>query len=237
MKQLDFTRRHAVVLGLSAAVVGGFGCATAVAVSNSSNRGSSLTTNFVEGTVVLTDDIVAFGRPDAAMAQSMGKADTVAFLGRTNTYLLVEGGDALLSMTKLDPARLTLTQDNHRLFIKDKTIWGTLEFSYASDAATVTEEEKVFFQTLRFDRSSPKTMTRNVDIKGAVYPAIKLQGAAFTEMQKARKLSFRAPSTIETKSKPDVGKFARLPAAIVVDVATAPLQLLGAGVLLLSLGR
>lgn len=236
MNQPDFTRRHAVVLGLAAAVVGGFGCATAVVASNSSSRGRSITTNFIEGAVVLTDDIVAFGRPDAAMAQSMGKADAVAFLGTTNTYLLVEGGDALLSMTKLDPARLTLTPDNHRLFIKDKTIWGTLEFSYTSDVATVTEEEKVLFRTLRFERSSPNTIVGKVSIKGAVYPAIKLQGAAFTEMQKARKLSFRAPSTIETQFKPDVGKFVRLPAAIAVDVATGPLQLLGAGVLLLSLG-
>jgi hypothetical protein len=230
MKSIDFTRRHAVVLGLGAAVVGGLGCATAVVSS-----GSNTTSKVIEGAVVLTDDIVAFGRPDEALAKSMGKADAVAFLGTTNTYLLVEGGEALLSMAKLDPARLTLTPDNHRLFVKDKTIWGTLEFSYASDAATATEEERALFKTLRFYRSSPKAVTRIVNIKGAVYPAIKLQGASFTEMQKARKLSFRAPSTTETK--PDVGKIAMLPAAIVVDVVTAPLQLLGAGVLLLSLGR
>lgn len=229
MKQRHFNRRHAVALGLAAAVVGGFGCATAVVSSGTT------TTRVIEGAVVLTDDIVAFGRPDAAMAQSMGKADAVAFLGRTNTYLLVEGGDALLSMTRLDPARLTLRPDSHRLFLKDKTIWGTLEFSYASDAATATEEEKALFKSLRFYRSTPKTMTRSVSIKGAVYPAIPLQGAAFTEMQKARALSFRAPSSTETK--PDVGKIAMLPAAIVVDLVTAPLQLLGAGVLLLSLGR
>lgn len=229
MRNQHFTRRHAVVLGLAAAVVGGLGCATAVV-----SRGAS-TTRAVEGAVVLTDDIVAFGRPDEAMAKSMGKADAVAFLGTANTYLLVEGGDALLSMTKLNAARLTLTPDNHRLFINDKTIWGTLEFNYASDASAVTEEEKAMFKALRFYRNSPKSVSRSVNIKGAVYPAIKLQGAAFTEMQKARKLNFRAPSTTETK--PDVGKLALLPAAIVVDVVTAPLQLLGGGLLLLSLGR
>lgn len=229
MKRIHVTRRHAVALGLAAAVVGGFGCATAVVGSGTSK------TKVIEGAVVLSDDIVAFGRPDAAMAKSMGKADAVAFLGRANTYLLVEGGDALLSMTKLDPTRLTLTPDNHRLFIKDKTVWGMLEFSYASDVATASEEEKALFKTLRFFRSSPTTMTRKVSIKGAVYPAIALQGAAFTEMQKARKLSFRAPSSTETQ--PDLGSIALLPAAIVVDVVTAPLQLLGAGVLFLSLGR
>jgi hypothetical protein len=230
MRTQQFTRRHAVVLGLGAAVVGGVGCATAVVSS-----GSNSTTKTVEGAVVLSDNIVAFGRPDEAMAKAIGKTDAVAFLGTTNTYLLLEGGDALLSMAQLDPARLALATDNHRLFLKDKTVWGTLEFSYASDAATATDEEKATFKTLRFIRNTPKTVRRTVNIKGAVYPAIPLQGGAFTEMQKARKLDFRAPPT--TVTKPDVGKMAMLPGAIVLDVLTAPLQLLGVGVVLLSAGH
>jgi hypothetical protein len=227
--QHTFTRRHAVVLTLSAALIGGLGCATMAVTSGSSN------TKVIEGAVVLSDDIIAFGRPDEAMAKQMGKSNAVAFLGKANTYLLVEGGDALLSMAKLDPARLTLTPDNHRLFMQDKTLWGTLEFSYASDAATASDAEKATFKALNFYRNSPQSMTRSVSIKGAIYPAIPLQGAVFTEMQKARKLSFRAPSTTETK--PDIGKIAMLPVALVVDVITAPLQLLGAAVVLLSLGR
>ncbi|MDT8991191.1 hypothetical protein RQP54_09975 [Curvibacter sp. APW13] len=229
MNSSHLNRRHAMALGLGAAVVGGWGCATAVVSSQTS------TSKTVEGDVVLSDDILAFGRADEAMAKSMGKADVVAFLGAANTYLLVEGGSALLAMTQLDPARLSLTPDNHRLYLKDKTVWGTLEFNYTSDAATATDAEKALFKTLGFVRTTPQTVRRMVSIKGAVYPAIQLQGAAFTAMQKPRPLRFHAPPSTETK--PNIGAMALLPAAIVVDVVTAPLQLLGGLAVLISLGR
>ncbi|PUE11090.1 hypothetical protein B9Z51_01840 [Limnohabitans sp. T6-5] len=219
-----------MVLTLSAALIGGLGCATAIVGS-----GPNTKTKIIEGAVVLTDDILAFGRPDETMAKAMGKAHAIAFLGKANTYLLVEGGETLLSLTPLDPARLTLTPDNHRLHIQDKTIWGTLEFTYSTGKTPLSDTETAALKSLKFFRKTPDTLSLNVSIKGAVYPAISLQGTGFTEMQRARKLSFHAPSTTETK--PDLSKIALLPVALVVDVITAPLQLLGAGVLLLSMGR
>jgi hypothetical protein len=210
--------------------MGSFGCATTMLASSSRS-----TTRVIEGAVALTDDIVAFGQPDAAMAKSMGRSDVVAFLGTTNTYLLVEGGPALLAMTRLDPARLALKVDSKRLFINDKTIWGQLEFEYASEEAWETADERAAFKALGFERSSPQGVTRRCEIKGAVYPPLKVQGTGFKPMQTARKLAFRAPPTTETK--PDVGKLVLLPVTILVDVVTAPLQLLGGAVMLLTLSR
>jgi hypothetical protein len=224
------TRRQATLIGLGLGAVGSFGCATTMLASSSRS-----TTQVIEGAVALTDDIVAFGQPDAAMAKSMGRSDVVAFLGTTNTYLLVEGGPALLAMTRLDPARLALKVDSKRLFIKDKTIWGQLEFEYASEEARETADERAAFKALGFERSSPQGVTRRVEIKGAVYPPLKVQGTGFKPMQTARKLAFRAPPTTETK--PDVGKLVLLPVTILIDVVTAPLQLLGGAVMLLTLSR
>lgn len=227
-KTRTMTRRYAVVGALMAAVVGGVGCATSFVASRPSKTVS------VEGDVALTDEIVAFGRPNEAMTKAMKRANVMAFLGKNNTYLLVEGGDTLLGMTKLDPARLTLTPDSHELFISNKSIWGFLQFSYAADAASLSESEGAALTALNFVREAPGTLTLRVAIKGAVYPAIPLQGAGFTEMQNARKLSFRAPSSVQTR--PDLAKIALLPASIVLDVVTAPLQLLGVAVLMLSAG-
>jgi hypothetical protein len=230
MARTPYTRRHAALMGLGVAAVGGFGCATTMLTASS--RG---TTQQVDGDIALTDDIVAFGQPDAAMARSMGRSDVVAFLGTTNTYLLVEGGPALLAMTRLDPARLTLKVDSKLLFIRDKTIWGQLEFDYATDESRETADERATFKALGFERRTAQGITRRVAIKGAVYPPIQLQGTGFKPMQNARKLAFRAPPTTETK--PELGKLVLLPLALVVDVVTAPLQLLGGLVVMLSLGR
>jgi hypothetical protein len=230
MTSIRTTRRQATLIGLGLGAVGSFGCATTMLASSSLS-----TTQVIEGAVALSDDIVAFGQPDAAMAKSMGRSDVVAFLGTTNTYLLVEGGPALLAMTRLDPARLALKVDSKRLFIKDKTIWGQLEFEYASEEARETADERAAFKALGFERSSPQGVTRRVEIKGAVYPPLKVQGTGFKPMQTARKLAFRAPPTTETK--PDVGKLVLLPVTILVDVVTAPLQLLGGAVMLLTLSR
>lgn len=228
MKPSQLTRRHAMIFGLSAGLIGGLGCATAIVSS-----GPSTTTALVEGAVAVTDDIVAFGRPNEAMAKAIGKADAVAFLGTSHTYLLVEGGEALLGMTALDPARLTLTPDSHRLHIKDNTIWGTLEFTYSGEINAETDEVKAALKALKFVRRNPSLMTLNVNVKGAVYPAMPTQGQQFTVMQKPRKLVFRAPNSTETK--PDLSKIVKLPAAIVFDVVTAPLQLLGAAVVMISI--
>lgn len=224
-----FTHRCAVILALGVALSGGFVCATAQTTSQT----SAVKTAASAGEVVLTDEILAFARPDAAMAKSVGKAYTAALLGAAHTYLLRRGGPILLSMTQLDPARLTLTPDSHKLFLADKTVWGTLEFTYASDASTVTDEEQALFRTLGFSRVSPQAVRRAVDVQGVVYPAIQLQGVALTATQKPRPLHFRAPPRME--AEPDADAMAPLPVAITVDALTAPLRTLGGLVFILNM--
>lgn len=203
--------------------MGGSGCTTYMTAKE-----PNTVQRHIGSRMVLTDYIVAFGRPDESLARTMGNNNVVAFLGTTHTYLLVEGGEALLSMTKLDPTRLTLVADNHVVYLQGKRVWGPLDFIYASDEATVTEAEKATFEALGFSRDTPKSVTRRVDIKGAVYPAMDFRGTAFTEMHKARKLSFWAPPTSETQ--PNLSKFfLRLPAALAMDIAFAPLTVLGLG--------
>ncbi len=224
-----FMRCRAVILVLGVVLSGGFVCA----VAQTASQTSAVKTAAGEGEVVLTDEILAFARPDAAMAKSVGKVYTAALLGVTHTYLLRRGGPILLSMAQLDSARLTLTPDSHKLFLADKTVWGTLEFTYASDASTVTDEEQALFRTLGFSRVSPQTVRRAVDVQGVIYPAIELQGMALAATQKPRPLHFRAPLGME--AEPDLDAMAPLPVAIMVDALTAPVRTLGGLVFILNM--
>lgn len=225
-------RRQLALMGAAAAVVGGFGCAT-LTVSDRAGR----TYSVKEGEVLLNDTIVALGKPDAALAQQICNANAVAFFGKAHTYLLVEGGQALLEFSKrLDSDKLSLVPDSKTLFMKDQTVWGSVQFIYQGDAASpLSDGEKSQLKALGFTPMEGNAMRRHVSIKGAVYPAMKLQGAGPTPLHHQRALVLRAPPT--TESKPNLSKYAVLPVALAVDVVTAPVQLLGLGVLLLSMPK
>lgn len=232
MKQLiqNNSRRFAL-FGLAAALVGGLGCATAI-------TGSSLTkTTWKEGDVVLNETILALGKPDDNFAKQIANPNAVAFLGKNNTYLLVEGGDRLMTFAQqLDSNRVSLVADSKALYLRDKAVWGTLRFTYSAPAGeALTVEEKKNLAKLNFTTQSSGMYATSVQVKGAVYPAVSIASSGLAQLHQSRELVFHAPPTTETT--PNLGNIALLPVAVVVDVVTAPLQLLGFGVLAVSLGK
>ncbi len=222
--------RRATALGVSLlALVGGGGCATALTMSGS--KGTTITK---PGDLVLDDTIVALGRPDAAFAKQINNPRAIAFFGKANTYLLVTGGERLLGFAQdLDSKKIALIKDSGMLFLKDKTVWGSLKFTYTAPSISADEEARL--------RKAGFTKTANADvyaatvyIQGAVYPAMSLGSQTSGSLHQARELSFRSAPTTETK--PDLSKIITLPLAVVVDIVTAPLQLLGFLVFMVGMG-
>lgn len=223
--------RRMTLLSLATALIGGLGCATAITGSNLSK------TTWKEGDVVLNETILALGKPDENFAKQIANPNAVAFLGKNNTYLLVEGGARLMAFAQqLDSKRLSLVADSKALYLRDKAVWGTLRFTYSAPVGEVlTVEEKQTLAKLNFTAQSSGMYATSVSVKGAVYPAVSLASSGLAQLHQSRDLVFHAPPTTETT--PNLGSIALLPVAIVVDVVTAPLQFLGFGVLAISLGR
>ena len=218
--------RRITALAVAAALIGGMGCATIMDLDQPNS-------NIIhkEGDVLLTDSIIALGTPDAALAQSINNPHAVAFLGKAQTYLLVEGGEQILKFAhQLDGNKLTLTADSHSLYLRDKTVWGNLRFRYDPNGQVLTEDQETVMRNLGF-RKMGDAYIATVEVKGAVYPALDLQSKGFQALTKPRDLVFRSPPTEE--KTPNIAKFALLPVAIGVDIVTAPLQLLGATVVLI----
>jgi hypothetical protein len=201
------------------------GCATGTLMYGAPN----MKTTVKQGDVVLKDSIIALGKPDDGLAKQIGSADAVVFVGKAQSYLLHQGGDVLLDYAQhLDSNKLTLITDSNALYLRDKTIWGQLSIAYAMNGApALSAEEKAALARLHFRPNSNGGYTSSVAVRGAVYPAMDLKDKGFTQLQHARDLVFHEPPT--TESTPNLGKAALLPVAVAVDVVTAPLQLLGFG--------
>jgi hypothetical protein len=227
-KEILNSRRFGL-LAAAAAMIGGIGCATMLTASEPGSR-----TTTKAGAVVLKDAIQALGKPDAEMIKQIGNPGAVAFFGVTHTYLLIEGGPVLMDYAKrLDSSKVTLVPDSQSLYVRDSTVWGDLHFTYAAATGqTLSDDEKATMRALHFALMPNGSYRSVVSVKGAVYPAVDLKDKGLTQLHHSRDLVFRAPPITETT--PNLGKYALLPVAIVVDVVTAPIQILGFGVFLLS---
>lgn len=76
----DFQWGILVVLFI-ALTAGSFGCATLSATRAAQN-------NKFYNTPVISDEIIAIGKPDTALSKVIGQEHVVAFLGKNNTYML-----------------------------------------------------------------------------------------------------------------------------------------------------
>jgi hypothetical protein len=219
----QLTRRQSSLIIASVAMIGGFGCATMVTSS-----GGFSSTKVKEGEIVFTDTILALGRPDASMTAAVDNPNVVAFLGRSHTYFLGKGGEKLMSLAQqLDHDQLVLEPDNHKLYVRGQTIWGSLHLTYTLKfglQATEVQQERGRLLKLGFFPGGNGTYASDIAIEGVVRPAVKLPDS-ITTLRRTPDLVFRAPPTTETT--PNVGKLAMLPLAIIVDIVTAPIQLLG----------
>jgi hypothetical protein len=188
---------------------------------------------------VLTDEIVAIGRPDAALLKQMELSNTIAFIGKTNTYMLYLGGEELeqISKLKLDSKRLSISSAQS-LYLKDKQIWGEIELSYSVNKKVSAEEMAEltmggFLPDQRRDRKGDYRAT--IRIEGVVYPAIKIPDEQISKLQIKRKFSLYNP---REASPPILGKIIKVPliaTGVAIDVMLAPVYLGVGGVVLLGM--
>lgn len=222
---------RAIVLWLCCAgAVGGLGCATMIAAESPNPRAKA---HFNKP--VLTDSIYALARPDAALAKQIGSPDAIAFLGKRHTYLLVEGGARLESIAReLDANALSLDGGPRQLFLKDKTVWGTVALRYAPPPATAGDAAATNrLATLGFVADGAGAYRLSLPVKGVVHPPARQKKALPSEFKRPRTVAFYNPPN--SSPPPDVSKLVTLPLALVVDVALTPVYVLGFVVLVLSL--
>lgn len=220
----------ALVVALVTGVAGSMGCAT-MAASEYVNKGDS---DFYYKPV-LTDEIVAIGRPDATLAKELGQDHVVAFIGLKNTYLLHKGGEELehISQLKLEGKRMDIdAARSYRLFLKDKQVWGDLVLTYGGGMPVAAEEqaelEKGGFTPLRGAKNAQ--YQKKVSIEGVVYPAIKLSDEQMSRLGTHRAFNLYSPRD----SKPPVmGKILKSPliaVGVAADIALIPVYVVGVGV-------
>jgi hypothetical protein len=178
---------------------------------------------------VLTDEIVAIGRPDATLLKQMELSNTIAFIGKKNTYMLYLGGEELeqISTLKLDGKRMTVASDQ-KLYLKDKQVWGEIELYYGGNKEVSAEEmaelEKGGFTPDQPSRKNGYFKTA-IRIEGVVYPAIKIPDEQIAKLKVKRKFNLYNP---REASPPILGKVVKVPvvaAGVVADILLAPVYL------------
>lgn len=202
---------------------------------------------------VLSDTLLAIGKPDAATSKLLGVPDALALAGAKNTYVLTKGGDKLSELAQLfqsnptlDAERLVLIDDSNksakRLFLDNETAWGIVEFNYEPVAnGTYTQNERQTLEKIGFtigkDTLGRDSYELLINIAAAIKPAIKLSNANIPSFKKNRTLTFYEPDSKTLVTKPKVGKILLLPFSVAADVATSPIQLLGFGAFVLALAN
>ena len=227
------------------------GCATLVAneLAPSENKFYSYP--------VLTDEIVAIGRPDATLLKQMELSNTLAFIGKENTYMLYLGGEELeqISNLKLDARRMTIASAQS-LYLKDKQVWVEIELSYNSNAGTYLQHSGKRDQYKRYDEikisavemaelelggftpdQSPNKkgyFKTSIKIEGVVYPAIKIPDEKISKLSVQRRFNLYNP---REASPPILGKIMKVPivvTGVAVDIMLAPVYLGVGGVVVLG---
>ena len=223
----------ALVIAFMTLIAGSFGCAT-MAASSVVNSGDADFYN----KPVLSDEIVAIGRPDIALTKELGQDDVVAFIGLKNTYLLYKGGDELerISQLKLDGKRMDIdAARSYKLYLKEKQVWGELVLTYGAGAMVSEEEQaelvKGGFTVMRGVKNN--LYQRKVSIEGVIYPAIHLPDELPSKLTTRRPFNLYNPRDAKP---PVMGKILKSPLialGIVTDIVLIPVYL-GVGVIVIA---
>ena len=203
---------------------------------------------------ILTDKILAIGKPDAALLKKMELSNTIAFIGEKNTYMFYLGGEELeqISKLKLDGRRMHV-ESTKELYLKDKQIWGKINLLYsakgeisaadmaelklggfAPDKRQIDRRGAVWSKDHEDDGENVAYFSNTIRIEGVVYPAIQIPDQQISKLQIQRSFSLYDP---KEPSPPIMGKIIKVPlvaGAVAVDIVLAPVYL-GMGVYLLVL--
>jgi hypothetical protein len=222
----------ALVLAFAVGVAGSLGCATMLASEAVKSDDASF-----YYTPVLSDEIVAIGRPDAKLAKELEQPDAVAFVGLKKTYLLYKGGAELerIAQLKLDGRRMDIDSvRSNRLYLKDKQVWGDLTLTYGGgfpvSADDQAELEKGGFTVLKGARNNQ--YQKKVSIEGVIYPAIKLSDEQMSKLTTRRTFSLYNSKDAKPPVLNKILKAPLIAVGVATDIVLAPVYL-GVGVIVL----
>ena len=218
-----------LVLAFALSIAGSMGCATILATESGTNYKYT-------PKLLLSDEIIAIGQPDATLASKLKQPEAIAFIGRKNTYMLFKGGKELqdISRLELDGKRMNIDSSRSRkLYLKDKMVWGELVLTYRLNKDDTTNDqarlEKAGFTLISSPRN--KVYRKRLHIEGITYPALNLPESQLDKLTTHRKISLYDPHNVEPSF--DASKVVLVPLAIAVDVLLTPVYLF-AGVVLLT---
>lgn len=181
---------------------------------------------------VLTDEIVAIGKPDATLTRELSQDDCIAFIGQKKTYLLNNGGKELwqIAQLKLDAARMeTDAAESQELFLDENRVWGKLTVSYDGGKPLSVEEESELLKAGFASDNSPNhpKYLKTITIAGWVYPAIKGLDEQMPKLKRARIIKFYAN---KYSGETVVAKIVKAPLILVgvaVDTVLLPVYVIG----------
>lgn len=221
----------ALVTGMIILIAGSLGCATMAATSIDTGEAD------FRNKPILSDEIIAIGRPDPTLAKQLEQPDIIAFIGKKNTYMLYKGGNELekVSQLQLDGKRMDIDSEKSRtLYQKDKQVWGNMTLTYH----TPSDEEKQVLEKNGFTLvkgPNKNAYQKTVSIEGVIYPAIKIPEAQLAQLTTKRKFNLYNPRDAKPPILPAILKAPIVLLAVAADIVLAPVYL-GLGVFLLIVG-
>ncbi len=221
-----------LVITFTVGVAGSLGCAT-IAASEAVKQSDR---DFYS-TPVISDEIVAIGKPDAALSKELGQEHVVAFIGLKNTYLLYKGGEELerVAQLNLDGKRMTMDATwNNRLYVKGKQVWGDVQLRYGNNPVVTADELSELNKGGFVAVGGGKYVSyqKKVSVEGLIYPAIKIPEDQLSKLGVHRPINLYHSKDETPPMLPKVLKAPLIPLGVAADIVLTPVYL-GVGVIVL----
>jgi hypothetical protein len=187
---------------------------------------------------LIQDNILAIGKVARNERIDQEAGASLAFLGEKNSYLVIEGAEVLLNIASSTVGPLIEVNpayglEKHNVYVQNQIFWGDLTLVTANNAI-VSDEQQQLLTALGFEVSGKTNRhhyVRRVPIKGTISPPVSLPPAMAMNLSHARPLALY-PSPDE-KAPINISKVLLTPPALVADIVTAPVQILGIGALMI----
>lgn len=181
------------------------------------------------------DEIVAVGQVVSNKSESDQEV-SVALIGKNGTYLVTEGGEDLLKIARTPGADVVLDKTSPQaLFASETKFWGKVELitprASSIDDALGARLEAVGFTRVSTDKSLQ--YERSVTVRGTIAPPINIEPSTDAALSIPRKVHFYRPK--DEPAPPNYKKSFLFPLAVVGDVVTAPIQILGLTALVITI--
>ncbi|NVO00284.1 MAG: hypothetical protein HXX17_13260 [Geobacteraceae bacterium] len=184
--------------------------------------------------LVLSDEILAFGKPDADLAKDREWTNSIALLGKEHTYMVKTGGKELwqIIQLKLDADRIsTDAGESENLYLENDRFNGRLTIRYDGGNGVSSDELKELNKAgfTADNGSNGLKYHKGIDIYGQIYPAVQTPDKQIPKLKKTRIIKFYANKT----SYPSVvGKIVKTPLIVVgvaADVVLLPVYIIALG--------